>query len=123
MRVFWSLTLLGGIGCTSPTAPSRVYQVARWAVTDSAARWVAHCAAQDRLALVRPYSTLRFWLDPSIKLGGRGQGRDAYVQAPLANYPVLWAHEFLHLMYGLPGKTATDHPGAFWRCGLDPRQY
>lgn len=121
-RVLLIAQMLALASCAVPTAPAGVERFTPNAVTDAAAQRVGACLVQEGLPLLRPYASLRLWLDPTTELGGYGRGRDVYIQARLAAEPVLWSHEFLHLMAGLPGKTATDHPAAFWRCGLDPRQ-
>ncbi len=126
MRPLWLVLV---VGCTGPTDPSGAYPVEPPAATAAALTLVRACAAA--VPSVRPFATLRFYAVPGsefsadglARLSGYERGGRIYLAAAHLDAELLIAHELLHALKGLPGRSIDDHPAAFWRCGLDPRQF
>lgn len=118
------LLLLMSVGCHVPTDPSGV-EIGRTPATDAGAALALACGGSP---LLRPYGMLHLYLVPTLgtqdglTVADRVRGPSIWVDRSLRDEPRIWAHAMLHSMYDLPGHTLTDHPSAFWRCGLDPRQ-
>ena len=133
MRPLLVLTCAAGLTCNPTfTAPSMVFaaRVQRTLVTDSAAAAATQCARGFNLQ--RPYRTIRLYLvrGRTFDLQGRwSEGDDlpytgfalknrVYVATDRQDVVRVWAHEFLHAMYGLPGSNPENHHPLFQRCGL-----
>ena len=135
MRAARVLALWFGLACVPPLRPSMefVYPIPPSFATDQGALQAAICAGQEHLSPKRPYASLRLYLVRGTTFDLQGHwspghdyaysgytiGGAVYVAEGRKDLVAIWAHEFIHAIYGLPGKTAESHPPTFARCGLD----
>ena len=135
MRAARVLALWFGLACVPPLRPNMefAYPIPPSFATDQGALQAAICAGQEHLAPKRPYASLRLYLMRGMTFDLQGHwspghdyaysgytiGGAVYVAEGRKDLVAIWAHEFLHAIYGLPGKTAESHPPTFARCGLD----
>ena len=114
-------------GCRQPFDPPVAWseRIQPTAVTDAAAVSAQYCGMTHRLAVRRPYDSLQLFLIHGSLGDLQGHARADYAEdgrvwvlAELAEIERVWAHVFLHVIYGLPGTTPESHPKIFSDCGI-----
>lgn len=113
------------LGCTSPLAPEEAIRIAPNVVTDSAVVLTTTCAGPLRPVL-RPYLSLVLYVVPGETFdfgnersyAGATMGYEVWIAGAHASRLLVWAHEFLHAIYGLKGTTPGNHDPLFGECGL-----
>lgn len=128
------LALLVLVGCHGPFDPEPFWaSVTDWTdASRTGLRIAEQCADANGLHPVRPVADLTLYLVPGRTFdlkGHRSVGNDlpwsgyaigwkVYIAEQRKDLTLLWAHELLHALYGLPGLTPETHSPIFARCGL-----
>lgn len=108
-----------------PTTPDGAIPYGPTPVTVSAAERALTCGRTHGLVEFHTVASIKLYVVPGGGFIVNGEPASAfgrsgyiYVATDFQNSEVVWAHEYLHQLYNLPGKNYETHPLIFFECGL-----
>lgn len=112
--------------CASPLAPSEPSQPYAWTpITVEGMVLARSCGDAHGLPLRRQPGSIQlrvvdadFIMVYGVEAAAFANGDTIWFVRAVEGAPDIFGHEYLHLIYGLPGRPGVQHPPIFAACGL-----